>query len=232
MTTDKTKNLQTPRPEDQKPQVSEPDKTKDDKDNGDLEAKPMGPVGIILLALYIAVLSISLFYGIAKLWPSGTSQASQETILFWTIPISAEARMIVLVGMAGALGSMVHVLRSFYWYLGNRELVLSWWAKYIFMPFVGATLGIIFYLVIRGGFFAPQSTIDQTVPFSFVDIAALVGMFSEAAITKLKDVAETLLKAPDKGKNATEAKQPSIPKTQPKTQPPNPQTDTSATPAA
>jgi hypothetical protein len=181
--------------------------------NHNIESKPMGAVGIVLLALYIALISIGLFYGIAKFWPSGTSQEAQETILFWTIPISAEARIIVLVGMAGALGSMVHVLRSFYWYLGNHELVQSWWAKYIFLPFVGATLGIIFYLVIRGGFFSSQSTVDQTVPFSFVAVAALVGMFSEAAITKLKDVAETLFKTPDKGKDATEAKEPLTPQT-------------------
>ena len=199
MTLQEQKNTQEPISEIQKTQTPEPKEPQDDKNNKKEKDKEMGTVGIVLLALYIAILSITLFFGIAKLWPSGTSQASQETILFWTIPISAEARMIVLVGMAGALGTMVHVLRSFYWYVGNHELVQSWWAKYFFMPFVGATLGIVFYLVIRGGFFAPQTTIDQTVPFSFVAVATLVGMFAEAAITKLKDVAETLLKTPEKG---------------------------------
>jgi hypothetical protein len=216
LTTDNIKDPPAPNPVGSQPQVPEPEKPKKRKDTEKPPAKTIGPVGTVLLTLYIALISIVLFYGIPKLWPSN---ANQETILFWTIPIGAEARMILLVGMAGALGSMVHVLRSFYWYLGTRELVVSWWAKYIFLPFVGATLGIIFYLVVRGGFFSPQATIDQTMPFSFVAIAALVGMFSEAAISKLKEVAETLLKAPEKGDDATKAKEVRGPQLSPPAQP-------------
>jgi hypothetical protein len=171
----------------------------------DPEPKLMNKLSVALIAIYVTVLSIILLYGLAKFWPTDTSA---EVIFVWTIPVSVEARMILIVGMAGALGSLVHVLRSFYWYLGNRELVQSWWAKYVFTPFEGATLGIIFYLVIRGGFFAPQATVSETVPFTFVAVAALVGMFAEAAISKLKEVAETLLKAPPKGEDATTAKKP------------------------
>ena len=73
---------------------------------------------------------------------------------------------------------------------------------YIMLPFVGATLGLILYLVIRGGFFSTQATVQQTSPFGFMALAALAGLFSEQAVLKLKEVAETLLKKPEEGKDS------------------------------
>ena len=108
--------------------------------------------------------------------------------------------MIFIVAMAGALGGLAHALRSLYWYIGDRELVFSWLAMYILLPFVGTTLGLVFYFVIRGGFFSPTATIEQTSPFGFAALAGLVGMFSEQAVLKLKEVAETLLSKPQQGR--------------------------------
>jgi len=110
--------------------------------------------------------------------------------------------LIFIVVMAGALGSMVHALRSLHWYIGNQELVSNWLAMYFLLPFVGSTLGLVFYLVIRGGFFYPEATIEQTSPFGFAGLGALVGMFSEQAVLKLKEVAETLLAKPEAGEDA------------------------------
>jgi hypothetical protein len=104
--------------------------------------------------------------------------------------------------LAGALGSILHDLRSVYWYIGNRSLVRSWLAMYIVLPFAGATLALIFYLVIRGGFFSPQSSFKETSPFGFAAFAALIGMFSPQAVLKLREVAETLLAKPQPGANA------------------------------
>jgi hypothetical protein len=86
------------------------------------------------------------------------------------------ARFVIL---AGALGSLIHAVRSVYWYVGNRELVWSWLAKYVVLPFLGAALAVVFYFVIRGGFFSPQAGFEQTSPFGFAALAAMVGMFSE-----------------------------------------------------
>lgn len=77
---------------------------------------------------------------------------------------------------------------------------------YIMLPFVGATLGFVFYLIIRGGFF-PQTAAKDTSPYGFMAMAALAGLFSEQAILKLKEVAETLLAKPEKGKNRISEKQ-------------------------
>jgi hypothetical protein len=104
--------------------------------------------------------------------------------------------------MAGALGGMVASLRSLYWYVGNRELIWAWMLMYVLRPFVGTTLALVFYFVIRGGLFSPQAKIADTSPFGFAGLSALVGLFSEQAVLKLKEVAETLLSKPSPGADA------------------------------
>ena len=113
-----------------------------------------------------------------------------------------EVRLLLIVILAGALGSLVHTVRSVYWYIGNRSLKWSWVAKYILQPFAGSALAVIFYVVVRGGFFSPQTTFENTSPFGFAALAALVGLFSEQAVLKLKTVAETVLERPAPGANA------------------------------
>ncbi len=165
------------------------------------------PVGIVLITAYLILASILLLYGLVQFWPSpipteGSAPASSPAnFLFWTLTVSDEVRLIFIVAMAGALGSLVHALRSLYWYVGNRELVFSWLAMYVLLPFVGSTLGLVFYFIIRGGFFSPEATIEQTSPFGFAGLSALVGMFSEQAVLKLKEVAETVLAKPQEGKD-------------------------------
>jgi len=145
-----------------------------------------------------------------QFWPppapaTGSAPTSSPvTFLFWTLSVSDEVRLIFIVAMAGAMGSLVHALRSLYWYVGNRDLVFSWLAMYVLLPFVGSTLGLVFYFVIRGGFFSPSATIEQTSPFGFAALAGLVGMFTEQAVLKLKQVAETLLAESQEGADHVE----------------------------
>jgi len=191
----------------------EPKETVRSKRTG-VGANLVPPVGIVLITAYLILVSLLLMYGLVQFWPLPTPAegpapvSSPVTFFFWTLLVSDEVRLIFIVAMAGALGSLVHALRSLYWYVGNRELVFSWLAKYILLPFVGSTLGLVFYFVIRGGFFSPEATIEQTSPFGFAGLGALVGMFSEQAVLKLKDVAETLLAKPEAGKDpATQEKE-------------------------
>ena len=170
-------------------------------------ATPVRRTGIIVIAVYLVLFSAFLVYSLMQFWPSmaiteGSQNMSSVTYFFWSFSTSDEVRLLAVVAMAGALGSLVHSLRSFYWYVGNHALVLNWVAMYILLPFVGSTLGLVFYFVIRGGFFSPQTTVEQTSPFGFAALAGLVGMFSEQAVLKLKDVAETLLTKPRPGVNS------------------------------
>lgn len=73
------------------------------------------------------------------------------------LEIADEVRLLMLVICAGALGSLVHGLRSIYWYIGNRNLIWSWVPKYLLLPVSGAILSVIFYFVFRGGLFSPRA---------------------------------------------------------------------------
>jgi hypothetical protein len=136
--------------------------------------------------------------------PTTEKQEKMEPVYVfgWRWDIADEVRLLMLVIVAGALGSLVHGLRSIYWYVGQRELVWSWVAKYLLLPFSGSVLAVVFYFVVRGGFFSPRAGFQQTSPFGFAALAAMVGMFSEQAVLKLKEISETLLSKPAQGKNA------------------------------
>jgi hypothetical protein len=113
-----------------------------------------------------------------------------------------EQRLLMLVLLGGALGGLLHVLRSFGWYVGNRELVMSWLPRYVLLITTGAGLAFVFYVVVRGGFFSPGTSFENTSPFGFIAFATLVGLFSEQAILKLKEISEVLLSKPAKGSDA------------------------------
>lgn len=195
--------------------------------------RPMGAVGITLVTIYLVVVTVVVFHSLVVLWPpnrepTGTSAAAaastasaaapdptlcedgrqRKAELFWsfTLCLSDEERLFLVVMFSGALGGLVHSLRSFYWYAGNRKLVLSWAGFYVTLPVLGATLATVFYLVVRGGFFSPQSEISDTSPFGFAALAALIGMFTEQAAEKLKDITETLFARAPKGTDQAEPK--------------------------
>ena len=58
--------------------------------------------------------------------------------------------------------------------------------------------------MIRGGLFSGATIGDGVNSLGFAAVGALVGLFSEQAILKLKDVANTLFKKPEPGKNETQ----------------------------
>jgi hypothetical protein len=143
---------------------------------------------IIIISIYLLSFFFFLLYYLIQFWPS-TSGASEL----------GEQRFIVLIAIAGALGGLVHSIRSFYWYVGNRALVWSWVLQYFMLPFVGSAMGIVFYLVIRGGLFSSNSNINESNPLIFIAISALVGLFSVAAALKLENIAWSLFTKPGGG---------------------------------
>ncbi len=148
------------------------------------------PIGIYLVGL--AGLAL---YVIVVLWPNAPAadpSPARVALLFWSLAQDSEIATLLIVFFAGVLGALIHALRSFYWYVGHRKLVSSWVTMYFLLPVVGGVLGFVFYLVFRGGLFPGKFESGTLSPIGFAAVAALVGMFSEQAIRKLKDVAETL----------------------------------------
>ncbi|MCP4612325.1 MAG: hypothetical protein GY845_26815 [Planctomycetes bacterium] len=171
------------------------------------DSSSVGSVGILLTAVYLILSSIILLVAIIQCWPSSVTPRgqintiSQTQFLLWTFMLSNEACLILIVVLAGALGGQVRSLRSLAWYAGNKELKKSWLLQYIFSPFTGATLAIVTYFVIRGGFVSAGSPTQQSSVYVYAGIASIVGIASEPVALKLKQVAESLFTKPGAGNN-------------------------------
>ncbi len=174
------------------------------KDSCSSESQPVGLIGSSLTAAFLILLSIILVVFLVQCWPSSetptnTSTPSRAGFLLWEFLISFEARLILIVVLTGALGGQVRAFRSLAWYTGNRKLKKSWLLQYILSPFVGATLAIVTYFVIRGGFISAGSTVQQSSVYVYAGIASIVGIASEPVALKLKQVAESLFTKPKEG---------------------------------
>jgi hypothetical protein len=117
---------------------------------------------------------------------------------------------ILIVLFSGALGGLVHALRSFFWYVGNRELKWSWVPMYLLLPFTGGLLGLVFYIVLVAGLFAGAPGSDGKLA-GFAAIAALVGMFSTPAALKLQEIFETIFAKRQEGKDAVKTAESAAP---------------------
>jgi hypothetical protein len=157
----------------------------------------MGLFGRILLGVYMIIASGLLVYCLLVLW-SPTKVADTGTVtavLFWhKFTFSADVQLIVIVVIAAALGSNVHNAMSFIDFTGNRKLFRSWVWWYILRVFVGVSLALIFYFVIRGGFLAAGNGATDINQYGIAAVAGLVGMFSKQANDKLKELFDTMFK--------------------------------------
>src|ERR1051325_407924 len=117
---------------------------------------------------------------------------------FAEIPIREETRLVLLVLFAGGLGSYLHAIKSLVDYIGNQTARESWFWFYITRPFVGMSLALIFYAVIRGGFLAGTPADARSVnPFGVVALSGLVGMFADKAAQKLSEVFDAMFRTDD-----------------------------------
>jgi hypothetical protein len=116
--------------------------------------------------------------------------------------INEETRLVLLVLFAGALGSYIHAIKSLVDYIGNQTAKESWFWFYMTRPFVGMSLALIFYAVIRGGFLAGTPADAKSVnPFGVVALAGLVGMFADKASQKLSEVFDAMFRTDDTRKD-------------------------------
>lgn len=151
-------------------------------------------VAFTFLLLLVAGL---LLYSLWALWPSelaaGEKNPAQPVTYFGaSFDVSINTLFFAIVALAGALGGLVHTLRSFSMYVGTRYLRWSWIPFNLLLPVVGALGGTVFYLVFRGGLFSTSTAATDANPFGFAAIAALVGLFSEQAIEKLRHIAKEM----------------------------------------
>jgi len=163
----------------------------------------------IVLGSGLLFLFLTFIYLLAILWPSDlsgiTSGASAAPFrLFRTdvlkFSVSMDVRLILLVSVAGALGSTLYAASAFVSYVGKGAFDRRWLWWYILRPLMGAALATIFYFAIRGGLFASGSNTSAVNAFGIAAISTLVGLFSKQATEKLDEVFQTLFKTGSAGK--------------------------------
>jgi Putative Ig domain len=116
--------------------------------------------------------------------------------------MNPEMRLVLLVLVAGALGSYIHAIKSLADFMGNRTLTTSWFWWYVTRPFLGMPLAFIFYAALRGGFLVgTPADVKAVSPFGAFTVAALVGMFADKASQKLGELFDTLFRTEDPRKD-------------------------------
>ncbi|OHD26776.1 MAG: hypothetical protein A2086_02665 [Spirochaetes bacterium GWD1_27_9] len=107
--------------------------------------------------------------------------------------ISIEKLYMIIVLIAGALGSLILALRSFTKYVGTGNFDGSWTWWYLIKPFMGALLGLIFYFLIKSGILTNQNTALDINIYGIVVVSIIAGMFTDQAIIKLEQIFGTLI---------------------------------------
>lgn len=146
------------------------------------------PLARIGFGLYLIVLAIALGAMMLYLWRGGT--------------LETEFEFMALALTAGAFGSFIHIATSFAMHTAEKDLDRSWMWWYVLRPFVGASLALITYFLIRGGLLVPnivgvdgQPGVEAQKalsPFGIAAISGLVGMFSNQATNKLGEIFTTV----------------------------------------
>lgn len=134
--------------------------------------------------------------------PSGTPKprsAPTQTVMGPDKP--TEQTVLYMVILLGALGGFLHLASSMANYVGNRQLLRSWIIYYVLIPFQGAALAPVIYLLLRVGVLNPAnppeggaSPTDSLNLIGIYAFAALTGLFSKQAIETLADVFATIFK--------------------------------------
>jgi hypothetical protein len=151
---------------------------------------------IVVLFVATTLTSLLVLYSLWAWWPDPTRGGETKTTAFqhvrwlwWDGNVQRESLFFLVVALAGFLGGLIHTIRSLSWYVGNRSLRWSWVPFNVMLPIVGALGGTVFYVVLRAGLFSPSTSLTEASPFGFAAVAVLVGLFSEHAMEKLRQVA-------------------------------------------
>lgn len=118
-----------------------------------------------------------------------------------------ESTVLLMVILLGALGGALHWVSSLVMYIGNRQLKRSWLLYYFGMPFVGAALAPIFYMLVRVGLVNPAgpssdgSSLANLNLIAIYSLAALTGLFAKTATQKLSEIFATLFRTSESSKD-------------------------------
>ncbi|MBW8685061.1 hypothetical protein [Chitinophaga rhizophila] len=125
------------------------------------------------------------------------AQVQGKTVLYRTGNeklIHINTLLLILVGVAGFLGNMIHIATSFTTFIGAGKFRKSWIMWYCVKPFTAAALAIAIYFVFRGGFLNMSDDSSNINIYGLMTISMLSGLFTDRATLKLKEVFDVLFR--------------------------------------
>lgn len=108
-----------------------------------------------------------------------------------------EKQVLGMIILMGALGGCLHWTSSLAMFIGNAQLLRRWIPYYLMMPFEGAALAPVIYLLFRVGVLSPQAANAGTAQLNLISLyafAGLTGLFAKQAIEMLADVFTVIFK--------------------------------------
>ena len=157
------------------------------------------------VAIRVSVYTIIMFVVVAvfliDVWPANTEDLALNATRSVTLcptgvsfPLGPETSLIFVMMFSGIIGACVFSLFAISHHLGaEKDFDKVWEAWYLLRPIVGAGLALVFYFLLRGGVLTIGADLKNLNLIGVASISGLVGMFSEQAMHRLQDLADTLL---------------------------------------
>ena len=139
---------------------------------------------------------------------AGTKPASAPTN---QLPLPRDIKALtILAALCGALGAVLHGLGSLVAFAGNGSFVGSWALWYLAQPFRGAMLASGSFWLTQGNLLSVSQG-STTSPMAMMGLTFLVGLFSDPAIEKLRELFLVLFRTADTPrKNKLDSRQPVV----------------------
>lgn len=153
------------------------------------------------MATIAAVLGLLLVATLIAIFPAAraaTTESGKQAVpllfgLFNPV-LDSDATLLLLVTLASAVGSFVHIATSLANHVGRNRFETSWVVWYALRCPIGAALATVFYFVVRAGFFSGDAPNSAVNAYGIAAVAGFVGLFSRQATDKLRELFDTLFK--------------------------------------
>jgi len=156
-------------------------------------------IKIIILGFFLLIIPVVLVFFIIDFWPVRDSANTwSNTTLILGLYLAFHLRMLVLVLLAGGLGSYIHVATSFSYHIAKGDFEPHWYWWYWMRIPIGATLALVTMMIIEGDLFIPPTAANDPTPFTTIGIAALIGLVSRHAVEKLRDIFDVVFNPREK----------------------------------
>lgn len=154
---------------------------------------------VLLIIYFIALIALSIA-AIIRVWnpaPEVTVQTTAKNAIITVqspsikdLIANRENYLIVINALFGVLGGSTYGLSSIASWIATNKLERSWLLWYVSRPIIGASLAIIFYLILRAGIIKDIPLTQND--YGFAAISYIVGLIATHAMKKIRDIFDTL----------------------------------------